>query len=105
MTKNYLPIILLQVAILSIGFGILVSAATAKYRDLVQALGFLVQIWMYLTPVVYPLSDPAIVLAGYTPGVSTTSLNRTVAAAPAPPGPAAASAASPPPPPLFHRKD
>ena len=34
-----------------------ISAITAKYRDLVQALGFLVQIWMYLTPVVYPLSE------------------------------------------------
>ena len=35
----------------------IISAATAKYRDLVQALGFLVQIWMYVTPVVYPLSQ------------------------------------------------
>ena len=53
----YLPIILFQIAILSVGFGMVISAATAKYRDLVQALGFLVQIWMYITPVVYPLSE------------------------------------------------
>lgn len=53
----FLPVILLQIALLSVGFGMVISAITAKYRDLVQALGFLVQIWMYLTPVVYPLSE------------------------------------------------
>ena len=43
-------------AILSVGMGLIISAATAKYRDLTFAMGFLVQLWMYLTPVVYPLS-------------------------------------------------
>ena len=30
---------------------------TAKYRDLSFAMGFFVQLWMYLTPIVYPLSE------------------------------------------------
>ena len=50
------PLYLLQVAALSMGFGLLISALTAKYRDLVYAMTFLVQLWMYATPVVYPLS-------------------------------------------------
>ena len=52
-----LPLIVLQMAILSVGIGLIISAATAKYRDLTFAMGFLVQLWMYLTPVVYPLSE------------------------------------------------
>jgi len=52
-----LPLILVQIGLLSVGIGMIVSALTAKYRDLVQALSFLVQLWMYLTPVVYPLSE------------------------------------------------
>lgn len=51
-----LPLILLQMAILSLGFGILISSLTIKYRDLIFALGFTIQLWMYATPVVYPLS-------------------------------------------------
>jgi len=50
------PVLLLQVALLSLGFGLLISALTVKYRDLVYAMTFLVQLWMYATPVVYPLS-------------------------------------------------
>lgn len=52
-----LPLILLHMAVLSVGIGLIISAATAKYRDLTFAMGFLVQLWMYLTPVVYPLSE------------------------------------------------
>ena len=44
-------------AVLSVGMGLLISSLTAKYRDLTFAMGFLVQLWMYLTPVVYPLSE------------------------------------------------
>ena len=51
------PLIVLHAGFLSIGVGLIISAATAKYRDLSFALGFLVQLWMYLTPVVYPLSE------------------------------------------------
>lgn len=52
-----LPLIVLHMAILSVGIGLIISAATAKYRDLTFAMGFLVQLWMYMTPVVYPLSE------------------------------------------------
>lgn len=52
-----LPLIVLQMAILSVGIGLIISAATAKYRDLTFAMAFLIQLWMYLTPVVYPLSE------------------------------------------------
>jgi len=52
-----LPLIVLHMAVLSVGTGLLISAATAKYRDLTFAMGFVVQLWMYLTPVVYPLSE------------------------------------------------
>jgi len=51
-----MPLILVQMAILGLGFGILISALTTKYRDLTFAMGFAVQLWMYATPVVYPLS-------------------------------------------------
>ena len=52
-----LPLIVLHMAVLSVGIGLIISAATAKYRDLSFAMGFLIQLWMYMTPVVYPLSE------------------------------------------------
>ena len=52
-----LPLILLQMAILGLGMGILISSLVTKYRDLYFAMSFAVQIWMYITPVVYPLTQ------------------------------------------------
>ena len=52
-----LPLIVLHMAISSIGFGMMISALTAKYRDLAFAMSFMIQLWMYLTPIVYPLSQ------------------------------------------------
>jgi len=52
----FTPLILLYLAFLSLGFGMWISSVTAKYWDLKFALGFVVQLWMYATPVVYPLS-------------------------------------------------
>ncbi len=52
----FLPLLVLHTAILSLGVGLLMSAATAKYRDLSHASTLLVQVWMYATPVIYPLS-------------------------------------------------
>lgn len=52
-----LPVLLLQMALLSFGLGILLSSLTTKYKDLKFAMGFLVQLWMYGTPIVYPLSQ------------------------------------------------
>ena len=41
---------------MSIGFGMIISAMTTKYRDLQMLFTFFVQLWMYLTPVILPLS-------------------------------------------------
>ena len=50
------PILLLLMAALGLGCGIIVSALTTKYRDLQVLVGFGVQLLMYATPVVYPMS-------------------------------------------------
>jgi len=50
------PLVLLQIALLALGSGLWMSALTAKYRDFAFLAGFLVQLWMYATPVIYPLS-------------------------------------------------
>ena len=52
-----MPLLLLQMAMLGLGMGIIVSSMTTKYRDLNFAVGFGVQLWMYATPIVYPLSS------------------------------------------------
>jgi len=52
-----LPLLVLYMAVLGVGFGALISSLTAKYRDLTFGMTFFVQIWMYLTPIIYPLSQ------------------------------------------------
>ena len=55
----YWPLILvtlLHLGLLGLGFGIIISSLTTKYRDLSMLVGFGVQLWMYATPIVYPLS-------------------------------------------------
>lgn len=52
-----LPVVLVQTALLGIGCGLWMSVVTAKYRDLQHAMGFLVQLWMYATPIIYSLHD------------------------------------------------
>lgn len=51
------PVLMLQIAVLGLGFGIIVSSLTTKYRDLSILVTFGVQLWMYASPVVYPLSQ------------------------------------------------
>jgi lipopolysaccharide transport system permease protein len=51
-----LPLLILQMAALGLGCGIIISSLTTKYRDLTQLVGFGVQLWMFATPVVYPIS-------------------------------------------------
>lgn len=50
------PVLVLMLAGLGFGFGIIISSLTTKYRDLTILFSFLTQLWMYATPVVYPLS-------------------------------------------------
>jgi len=52
-----LPLIIAQLAALGTGFGMIISSLTTKYRDLRQLIGFGVSLWMYATPIVYPLSE------------------------------------------------
>jgi lipopolysaccharide transport system permease protein len=52
-----LPLLVLQTAVLSLGVGLVMSALTAKYRDLTHLSALIIQVWMYATPVIYPLSE------------------------------------------------
>ena len=52
-----LPVLMLIMALLGLGIGIVVSSLTTKYRDLQQLVSFGVQLLMYATPVIYPLSS------------------------------------------------
>lgn len=51
-----LPLLLIQMAMLGLGLGIIASSLTTKYRDLTFAMPFFIQLAMYATPIVYPLS-------------------------------------------------
>ncbi|SDW04011.1 ABC transporter permease [Thiocapsa roseopersicina] len=50
------PLLLLMMAALGLGLGVIVSSLTTRYRDLTVVVGFGVQLLMYATPVIYPLS-------------------------------------------------
>ncbi len=52
-----LPLLVLLMAGLGLGFGIIISSMTTKYRDLQYLVGFGVSLWMYGTPVIYPVSS------------------------------------------------
>jgi lipopolysaccharide transport system permease protein len=52
-----LPLLLLQTAACGLGIGLIISTLTTRYRDLTYMLGYLMQFWMYATPIVYPLSQ------------------------------------------------
>lgn len=49
------PLLVLQLALLGLGFGIIVSALTTKYRDLAMLVGFGTQLWMYASPIAYDM--------------------------------------------------
>ncbi|WP_136513075.1 ABC transporter permease [Geomonas edaphica] len=57
LTVLLLPVLLAQMAMLGLGFGIITSSMTVRYRDLTQLVGFGVQLWMFITPVVYSTSS------------------------------------------------
>lgn len=48
------PLAVIQLALLGLGFGIIISSLTTKYRDLSMLVSFGVQLWMYASPVAYP---------------------------------------------------
>ncbi len=50
------PVIVLIIQGLALGLGLIISSLTTKYRDLTNFFGVFVSLWMYATPIVYPLS-------------------------------------------------
>ena len=50
------PILIVMLGGLGLGFGMIISSMTTKYRDLRFMITFGIQLWMYATPVIYPLS-------------------------------------------------
>lgn len=52
-----IPVLMVQTALMGMGVGIIVSSLTTKYRDLTILVSFGVSLWMYMTPIVYPLSS------------------------------------------------
>lgn len=52
-----LPLLIFLMAGLGLGFGIIISSMTTKYRDLTYLVSFGVSLWMYATPVIYPVSS------------------------------------------------
>lgn len=52
-----IPVVLVHLGVMGLGFGIIISSLTTKYRDLSILVTFGVQLWMYATPIVYPLSQ------------------------------------------------
>lgn len=71
------PLLVLMMAGLGLGFGIIVSSMTTRYRDLTQLVAFGVQLLMYATPVIYPISAvperyrPLIAVNPLTPIIET----------------------------------
>jgi lipopolysaccharide transport system permease protein len=51
------PLLILQMAALGLGTGIIISSLTTKYRDFTYLIGFGTQLWMYATPIIYPMSQ------------------------------------------------
>ncbi len=52
-----IPVFLFQLGALGVGCGVIVSSLTTKYRDLKQLLSFGMQLWMYCSAVIIPLSE------------------------------------------------
>lgn len=52
-----LPLLVFQTAMIALGCGLWLASITAKYRDVTMVMTFIVQTWMYATPVIYPLSE------------------------------------------------
>jgi lipopolysaccharide transport system permease protein len=61
-----LPLIVFHTALLALGFGLCMSSVTAKYRDFQHLTGFVLQLWMYATPVIFPFSHIQEKFPGYS---------------------------------------
>jgi lipopolysaccharide transport system permease protein len=73
------PLLFIANATIALGVGLLFSAITTRYRDMMQVLGFVLQVWMYASPVIYPLSqipEKWRTLAAFNPVATTIELFR-----------------------------
>jgi lipopolysaccharide transport system permease protein len=52
-----LPVFVVMATLLALGVGMLMSAFNVKYRDIRYALPFMIQVWMFASPVIYPIPD------------------------------------------------
>lgn len=52
----FIPLVIIQMMLLSVGFGIIISSVTTKYRDLQMMVGFGLSLWQYATPIAYGLT-------------------------------------------------
>ena len=50
------PVYIFILAMMSVGFGMMISSVTTKYRDIQIVFGKIISLWVYITPVIYPLS-------------------------------------------------
>jgi lipopolysaccharide transport system permease protein len=51
------PSVVLQLAAFSLAIGLVLASSTAKYRDMANMTPFLIQVWMFVTPIIYPFSS------------------------------------------------
>lgn len=58
------PLVILQLALLSLGCGIIISALTTIYRDLAMLVGFGAQLWMYASPIAYDMNSMSVFTTG-----------------------------------------
>jgi lipopolysaccharide transport system permease protein len=52
----FVPLLILELVIFAFGGGLILAALNVKYRDIKHALPFVMQLWMFLTPIIYPIS-------------------------------------------------
>ena len=74
-----IPLLILQCSLLGLGAGILMSSFTTKYKDLNFVYNFIIQFWMYASPVVYPLSvipEDWHYIASFNPMVGILEISR-----------------------------
>ncbi|HYP15791.1 MAG TPA: ABC transporter permease [Opitutus sp.] len=62
----WLPLIVVHTALLAVGVGLTLASITAKYRDFQHLTGFLLHLWMYASPVIFPFSHVQQKFPGYS---------------------------------------
>src|SRR4051812_12474384 len=51
------PLVVAQLAAFSLAVGLMLASSAAKYRDMANMTPFLIQVWMFVTPIIYPFSS------------------------------------------------